>query len=411
MSSKTVIAYGISIAVLGLIAGAPFIVMSGAYLALGAVLAHGYAKSATKHLAYNREIEPCECFVGNTVTLKIRIENRKPLPVFWLKCDDKVPGDGCFNSLQLTPHVPGRAVFSNTVHLKWFERVERTFEVSCEKRGVFRLGPVRLTAGDPLGLGSHSTVLQGTHTLTVYPKIVQLQGLPWLSRAPFGVVTASGWLHRDPLAVVGTREYDGSTPANQIAWKATAKTGELRIKELEPTVQSKIVVALNLSTSDHFWQGIDSQALEDAITVAASLCSAMLDQGFAFGLAANSFGVDKGSLFIGPGLSDRHFKRILDSLAHIGLPWMSFSTALRHLRYRISRDTKVLAVMPHLSEADSEHLSALADAGYPVSVILIRTSSASGEAFRRITGNIPVYLRRESAGLEGAEVIGFERIG
>jgi uncharacterized protein (DUF58 family) len=410
MSSRIVIACGIAVALLGLVAKAPFVVMSGAYLALGAVLAYRYAKNATKHLSYSRRIEPCEAFVGDTVTLKIRIENRKPLPVFWLKCDDEVPGDGSLGGLSLAPYVPGRSVFSNTVHLRWFERVERTFEVSCVKRGVLKLGPVRLTAGDPLGLGSYGTVAPGTHRLTVYPKIVRIEGLPWLSKSPFGVAPVRGWLHPDPLTVAGTREYDRNTPANRIAWKSTAKTGELRIKVLDPTHQSKTIVALNLSTSDHFWQGIDSQAMEDAITTAASVCSQMLEQGMAFGLTANSMGQDRGSLFIGPGLSDRHLKRVLESLAQVSLPWMAFSTTLKHLKYRIGTDTRVLASMPHISEADCEHLSALANAGYPVAVVLVRPSDASGVAFRRIAGHIPVYLRREIPGQADSEVIAFERI-
>lgn len=411
MSSKTVVACGISIMALGLIADAPFILMSGVYLALGAVLAHWYAKSATKHLVYTRKTEPRECFVGDTVTLKIRIENRKPLPVFWLKCDDEFPGDGSLGGLSLAPSVPGRAAFTNIVHLKWFERVERTFEVSCVKRGVFKLGPVKLTAADPLGLGSSSTVTTGTNTLTVYPKVLPVEGLPWLNTSPFGTAQASGWLYQDPLTYAGTREYDAHTPANQIAWKATARKGELQVKVLEPTMQSKVLVALKLSTSDHFWQGIDSRALEDAVTIAASLCSAILRTGTAFGLAANSMGRDRGSLFIGPGLSQGHLRRILEALAQVSLPWMPFTTTLKQLRYKIDKNTRVAAVMPHISQADCEHLLALADAGYPLAVILVRPSDATGEACRRLAGRIPIYLCREAPGQGCQEVVGFERIG
>ncbi len=411
MSSRTVLACGAAITILGLVVHIPYVVMSGAYLALGAVLARRYVRSATKHLSYCRKLEPCEAFVGDTVNLNLSVENRKPLPVFWLKCDDDVPGDRSFGSLPLTPYMPGRAALSNTVHLKWFERVERTFEVSCIKRGVFRLGPAKLTVGDPLGLETHQVVSQRTDTLTVYPRIAQLKGLPWLTKSPFGTVPVKGWVHPDPLTIAGTRPYDGRTPINQIEWKATARTGELQVRVLEPTIQSKIVVALNLSTSEHFWEGIDSPVLEDAITIAASVCSAMLEQGVAFGLVSNSIGVGKGPLFIGPGSSERHLKRILESLAHVTLPWLSFSGTLKQLRYRISKDTGVLAIMPHISQADCEHLSALANAGYPVTIILMRPPQACCEAYRAIAGHIPAYLRLDPAGREAGEVIVFERIG
>ncbi len=412
MSTRAVIVCGTAIAAIGLIANLPYIVMSGAYLILGALLSRRYVKQAPKHLIYRRQLSTQEAFVGDNVTLKIRIENRKPLPVFWLKCEDEVPDSRTFGSLPSTNHyTQSKATLHNTVHLKWFEGVEREFEISCNRRGIFRLGPVTVEVGDPLGLETYRTVLHQTDTLTVYPEIMSLQGIPWLDRFPFGALPKAGWLHPDPLTIMGTRLYDGTNPMNQIAWKATAKTGTLQVKVLEPTHQARMFVALNLSTSQYLWKGIDSTVLEDAISIAASACYAMLNQNVSFGLISNSVSSGQGSLFIAPGLSASHLKRILDALAQITLPWRPFSQTLEQLRCQISKDTGVLAIMPYISDHDRNHLLALANMGCPVAIILVNQPPVTEDTYLKLARYIPIYRRCDIRDSEKDKVMAFERIG
>ncbi len=412
MSARAVLNWGIVIVLAGLIARLPYVVMSGAYLSFVALLAVAYLKGALGNLAYYRELSAGKAFVGDKIRLKVCVENRKPLPVLGLQCIDDVPGDRAIGSLSLIPHhSPGRAFLSNEMHLKWFEKVEREFEVDCLRRGKYRLGPVSLKAGDLLGLETRTVVLPETDTLTVFPRIIRLEGIPWLTRYPLGNLPGAGWLHPDPLSVVGARAYDGRTPASQIAWKATARTGTLQMKVLEPTRRARMVLALNLSTSEHLWEGVKTSALEEAVTVAASACFAMFGQGIPFGLASNGMG----SLFIGPGLSASHLERILEIFAEVALPWRPFSETLRGLERRVNDYTGVLAVMPYASEADWKRLVALSRVG-PVAVLLLdtaaRTEGACGEACLHALSRIPVYVPCTFASEDAAsgEVIRFERL-
>ncbi len=412
MSARTVLNWGIVIALAGLVARSPYVVMSGAYLAFVALLAVAYLKGALGNLVYYRELSARKAFVGDKIKLRVCVENRKPLPVMGLECLDDVPGDRAIGSLPLIPHYsPGRAFLSNEMHLKWFEKVEREFEIDCLRRGRYRLGPVSLKAGDLLGLEARTAVLPETDTLTVFPRIVRLEGIPWLTRFPFGNLPGAGWLHPDPLSVIGARAYDGRTPASQIAWKATARTGTLQMKVLEPTRRARVVVALNLSTSEHLWEGIRSSTLEEAVTVAASACFAMFDQGVPFGLASNGLG----SLFIGPGLSASHLERILGILAEMILPWRPFSETLSRLERRVKDCTGVLAVMPYASDADWKHLVSLSRTG-PVAAVLLDTAAcmegAFGEACLHALSRIPVYVPSSFVpeDMASGEVIRFERL-
>jgi len=47
------------------------------------------------------------------------------------------------------------------------------------------------------------------------------------------------------------------------------------------------MIVLNLNTFQRFWQGVDAERMEAAISVAASLALRSLDEGFAVGLRSN----------------------------------------------------------------------------------------------------------------------------
>ncbi len=410
MSNKTFLVCGMFVSVLGVITKTPLIIISGMYLSLSGIVADWYVKNAVKHLNYCRKSNPPTAFVGDSVKFTICVENHKLLPVFWLKCDDIIPDDKAFENLPLTPGAPGRAILSNTMHLKWFEKVERTFNISCVRRGVFNLGPVKLTVGDPLGLKTLNLLSHKNDSLTVYPQIFQIKGLPLNAKSPFGLISAKGWLHPDPLSIAGTREYDGQTPINQIAWKATAKAGQLQVKVLEPTNQSKLLIALNLSTCEYLWEGIDSQSLEDVIAIAASICNDMLKIDTPFGIVANSLGTNKGSLFIAPGLSKMHLKQILEALARITLPWMPFSKTLKQIRYNIGKDTTILVILPHMSQADCECILSLANEGFSIIVLLVHSPKTYKKSYVQIAKRLPVYMRVDLKNQEQTGVIIFDRI-
>src|SRR5581483_999382 len=98
--------------------------------------------------------------VGLPFEERIELQNRSWLPKTWLELDDRstLPGHSVSRALGLGPRARRLA----------------TVRSVCRQRGRFRLGPVVLRSGDPLGLFRVSRTVAGEQTVIVYPALVDL---------------------------------------------------------------------------------------------------------------------------------------------------------------------------------------------------------------------------------------------
>jgi uncharacterized protein (DUF58 family) len=409
MSAKGTGTCGVLLFVVGLVAKSRAIAFGGAYIFIAACLATAYAKGSLGRIHYRREFSSLKASVGDKVTLRIAVENRKPLPVLWLNCEDEVPDARTLGMLPTYSHnKPRRAILKNVTYLKWFERVEREFTMECLTRGVLGFGPVRLSSGDLMGFKEALVQVPASDTLTVYPRMASVQGISWDEHFPLGDSPSRGWIHPDPLTIAGARPYTAGTPLKQVAWRSTARTGILQERLLEPTVQRNIVVALSLSTGDHYWEGVNSELMETAVFLCASLCRELLHRGTQFGLAANSAGVRAGrrALVMQPGSSRDHMLKILGVLARLTMPWMEFHTTLRFLAKEAAPDMGILALMPHQLKEDWDEVMALVSAGRSVAAVLL----AADDGFTSYYRKVPSYVPSAPVDWRRSEVISFVRI-
>jgi uncharacterized protein (DUF58 family) len=129
--------------------------------------------------------------------------------------------------------------------------------------------------------------------LLVYPKVVPLERLGLPAANPFGdIAFKRQWLFEDPMRTIGVREYRPGDTLRRLHWKATARAPDqaLQVKLFEPTTSHRLHILLNVSTSEQnwSWQGYDPEALEAAITTAASVASWAVERGFLVGLSATA---------------------------------------------------------------------------------------------------------------------------
>lgn len=409
MSSNVVLAGGALLFVTGLIAHSRPVTVGGAYVAVAALLAVAYAKGSLGHIRYRRKLSSTRASVGDALTLRLEIENRKPLPVLWLNCEDEVPDASALAMpTKYAQYRSGRAILQNVTYLKWFERVEREFPVKCLSRGVFTIGPVRLSTGDLLGFKEASVVLPHSDTLVVYPRLAVVKGIDWYEHFPLGDSPSRGWINPDPLTVAGARPYTQGTPLRQVAWRATARTGEMLERLLEPTKQRSIVVALSLSTGDHYWEGVNPELLETAVFVCASICRDLMHRGTPIGLATNAAGTRsaRSSMLIPPGSSRGHLIKVLEALARVSAPWIEFYATLRSVAKETSTDTGVLVIMTRQLKADWDAALALASGGRPVAVIVLGPDERFSSHYRQV----PTYMPASPVDWRTSEVISFERL-
>jgi uncharacterized protein (DUF58 family) len=281
--------------VVSLLLHEPELFIIASILLLVAGVSYLWQRYCLTNLTYRRSIGQERAFFGEDVPLTIELVNAKPLPLPWVEVEDIIPG----GMLTLKPahvspsHMPGRRLLTMLLSVRWYERVRRHYTINCAARGVHTFGPATLRTGDVFGLSTQETSLLSENYLLVYPKVVPLERLGLPASSPFGdVPLRHQWLFEDPMRTVGVREYRPGDSPRRLHWKATARApGQLlQVKVFEPTTSHRLHILLNVNTTDEnwSWQGYDPQALEAAITTAASVASWATDHGFLVGLAANA---------------------------------------------------------------------------------------------------------------------------
>jgi uncharacterized protein (DUF58 family) len=225
-------------------------------------------------IACHTAVDRRKLFPGETLRLKVGVENGKLLPV-WFSVT--VPASGALRVCGGGEEAAGES------GLLWYQGTRFEWELSAERRGVHSLGPSRITSGDLLGFYPKEKVFDETHEVIVYPRLVPLRSLPLPRRDFFGVPGATSPV-QDPVYILGTRDYQSGRPARYMHWKATARHHRLQEKVFEPSEQEKILIVIE---TDQFARHGARDEFEDALEVVASVVLWLDQQGCATGLVTN----------------------------------------------------------------------------------------------------------------------------
>ena len=189
------------------------------------------------------------------------------------------------------------------------------------------------------------------------------------------------------------RGYDGNTPFKAIAWKATARTGMLQAKIYEPTVTLEVSICLAV---DGFEAG---DAFETAVSLAASLVHAELEQRRAVGLFANGRQAPGlGPVEMPAGRQQGREMAALEGLARLQPePVLPFPDFLDTVLARAGMGATLVVIAALADPALVARLAALSRRGRPVVLLL----SGEGE-----TPNLPFPCRRFTAATNGIGMTG-----
>ena len=115
---------------------------------------------------------------GDELVLESSLANPRPLPLPWIEVWEQLPfnlgpeGAGERSFLE-----PERVWVSRGLALWPYQRLRWRRRLACRRRGVFRLGAVRLRSGDPFGFFERERALDDDVDLLVYPRVVPLRRL------------------------------------------------------------------------------------------------------------------------------------------------------------------------------------------------------------------------------------------
>ncbi len=343
-------------------------------------MARLWARVSLEQVGYERLLRERRVFMGESVEVRLRLANRKRIPVPWIEVRESLPEATPLSGGHATPSgLPGTVLLVRSTALGAHEQVEWPLTLHAEQRGFFRLGPARLRSGDLFGIFEREETVRGTDSIVVYPRTYPLPDLGIVSARPFGERAGGQRIFEDPIRVVGVRDYFPGDPLKRVDWNATARMGRLQSRLYEPSRTQAIVVALNVSTMDQSWLGFDPVLLERNVVVAASIARWAFEEHAAIGLIANgSFPDADRAIRIGAGSRSDQLVRVLEALAMIAPFTISTLAAeLERPGHALPAGATVVVVAALMSPDLAATLRRLRSEGHLVHVV--KTSAAQWE--------------------------------
>lgn len=165
------------------------------------------------------------------------------------------------------------------------------FDLTYERRGEHRLGPVEVTLTDALGLVVTTETVDATDEVLVYPPVYRL--------GQNGVLRAFAPDEDDQQTFDRLREYVPGDSLRNVHWKSSAKRDELLVREFDERGDDPVLLVAARAT--------DGEA--DAMaTAAATIAIEALGEGYGVELATPGGTVTR-------GFGDAQRTRVLEALA------------------------------------------------------------------------------------------------
>jgi uncharacterized protein (DUF58 family) len=310
----------LAILLIGLVLNEPFLIILSSAILMIITAANWWKTKSLDGITYQRIFHFTRGFPGEKINLNIEIENKKLLPLSWIRVqDDWDRSIGPVNQEILAPsHIIDRGFLVNIFRLRWYEKASRSYKLLLRKRGIFTVGPARIDTGDLFGIFEKNKMIENPQYVTVFPTLYPFSNLKFTSDDPFGDLQTRRRLYEDPNRPIGVRGYRPDDSFRRIHWPATARTGQLQVKVYQPTSGQVMMVCMNVATFARYWEGIYPELLEHIIKTAATIVHEGLLEGYKVGLVANGSLAHADQPFrIPPGRSPQQLAMLLQSLAGV----------------------------------------------------------------------------------------------
>ncbi len=292
-------------------------------IVLALIVIYGVLKyfkdNALENLVYSRTFSKQRLYAGDRVTMKVELMNHKVLPLPWLRICATYPDFLDIKNQKLQKakgyskynHIAITSLFS-------FQKLTKTYEVSCTKRGHFTFCDVEMKAGDWFGIENAVQMFYIPNELIVYPKVNTLESLGFEPNKPDGSVSVDRWIMADPIEKIGLREYSYSEPFHAIDWKATARTGQMMVANFDHKADPALMILLNTAHFKADWKFKCPACFEDLLNLTASMVEAASKEQVAVGLAYTAaVQSSKAGQLILPDNNSGHRLVLLETLAKL----------------------------------------------------------------------------------------------
>jgi uncharacterized protein (DUF58 family) len=401
--SRITLQLSIGFILAGIIFGSAPLIALGVFLLIATVAARYWSDHALDRLTYERIVPENRAFEGERLHLTLRLVNDKPLPLPFVEVRDSVPADSLVGESHVSVSTsPGYVYLARTTHLSWYERINWPVELEAPARGYYRIGPARITTGDMFGFFPIEREEDNYSPVIIYPRIYSMPELGLPAARPFGEQKGRERIFEDPGRIGGIRDYQPGDPMRRIDWKASARMQGLQSKVYEPSAQMHMLIALNVNTMEHAWEGFLPEQLERLLSVAGSVANHGFEAGYAIGLVANgSFRESDRPMRIPISRSADQLGRVLEALAVIGPMTLSpLEDVIDRESHSFPFGATLVCVTSRMDEPLAVALRRVAASGHTVTVL-----SLSTDEFDIDLGSIPVaYILNAVRAIEAREV-------
>ena len=316
-----------------------------------------WARANLRRLEVTVERSADRLQVGQRAEARVRLGSGTFYPKLLLEVED----------LTDMPGAPPRTIVSLPAH------GQRNWRLSlpCSRRGVFSVGPIRISTGDPFGLFRFRRTYGAGQPLLVFPLP---EGLPYFGAPPAqlpGEGTVRSRTHYVTPNAAAVRDYQPGDSFNRIHWPSTARLNRLMVKTFEMDPTSDIFLLLDLEAAVQSGEGDDSTE-EYGVRIAASLAGHFLEANRLLGLLASG----GEPLALEPARGAQHYHRVLEALALANADGdVSLAGLLRNEERRFGRHSTLVVITPSVDEEWVSALQSLVQRGARAAVALLDPSS------------------------------------
>lgn len=254
---------GLALVALWWLLGDEELLLAAAFSVVAVGAAVGYTQIHQPNLTIGRRLGSTAVHNGDTVQVTLSLRNT---------------GDRTIRNLAIVDEVEDLGVASFEVaRIDAHDSITATYRVVCRPRGIYRVGPARASASDPIGLAELPGQDGPIDQLVVYPTVETLDGFP-VVRGQDPTMAASRPEHsqRGGEDFYTLREYQRGDDLRRVHWPSSARTDRLMIRQLETPWQSRALVMLDVRSFVYE----SSEAFETAVSGAASVVTHLVRSGF-----------------------------------------------------------------------------------------------------------------------------------
>ncbi|MFH5880415.1 DUF58 domain-containing protein [Arthrobacter sp. NA-172] len=195
---------------------------------------------------------------------------------------------------QLPPRFGEPPAFRFPAHTSSGGTSRYEYHLRSGKRGQFRIGPVTAEFCDPFGLSLHRHAIDDGDILTVTPAAVELPATGLAGARGNDGVTATRIRANPSDDDVMTREYRHGDPMRRVHWAATARHGELMVRQEESVTTPEATIIMDQRYSafvsgsgavfgpahEDSFELLSSENFEWVVTAAMSISAHLADRNY-----------------------------------------------------------------------------------------------------------------------------------